>query len=35
MLKCGLVKLMKLLAFIDKAFIDYCYIDTHNTDITF
>ena len=35
MLKCGFVKLMKLLAFIDKAFIDYGYIDTHNTDITF
>ena len=32
MLKC---KLMKLLAFIDKAFIDHGYIDTHNTDITF
>jgi hypothetical protein len=29
------VKLMKLLIFIDNAFIDYCYIDIHNTDITF
>ena len=28
-------KLMKLLAFIDNAIIDYGYIDTHNTDITF
>jgi hypothetical protein len=29
------VKLMKLLIFIDNAIIDYGYIDTHNTDITF
>ena len=29
------VKLMDLLIFIDNAFIDYGYIDTHNTDITF
>ena len=29
------VKLMKLLIFIDNVFIDYCYIDTHITDITF
>ena len=35
MLKCGFVKLMKLLVFIDKAFIDYGYIDMYNTDITF
>jgi hypothetical protein len=27
--------LMKLLIFIDNAIIDYGYIDTHNTDITF
>ena len=35
MLKCGFVKLMKLLIFIDNAIIDYGYIDMHNTDITF
>ena len=35
MLKCGFVKLMKLLVFIDEAFIDYGYIDMYNTDITF
>ena len=35
MLKCGFVKLMKLLIFIDNAIIDYCYIDMYNTDITF
>jgi len=35
MLKCGFVKLMKLLNFIDNAIIDYCYIDMYNTDITF
>ena len=29
------VKLMKLLIFIDNTIIDYSYIDTHNTDITF
>ena len=33
--KCSFVKLMKLLVFIDNAFIDYSYIDTYNTDITF
>ena len=29
------VKLMKLLIFIDNTFIDFGYIDNHNTDITF
>ena len=29
------VKLMKLLIFIDNTFIDFSYIDNHNTDITF
>ena len=29
------VKLMKLLVFIDNTFIDFSYIDNHNTDITF
>ena len=28
------VNLTKLLIFIDNTFIDYCYIDTNNTDIT-